>query len=444
MKKTTLLFLFIFAIARIQAQNYQITFAGTGSSTTVDSVTIENISQCTYSSIGGSDVLNLAAIITGINEVNVSSVNTLNIYPNPMTGNCLIDFEATAQGETSIELYDITGKEILKEKELLSAGHQTFSLNGINSGIYFLKIGADKYSYMAKIVSNTTTAGIAEIKHIAALQGKEKQNISSNVGKTRGLESSRSIIAMQYNAGDTLKLTGKSGFCRTIVMLIPTQSQKVTFNFVYCADADSNHYAVVQIGSQLWMAENLKTTRYRDGSAIPNIQDSASWGSATAGAYCDYHNLTSEGQQYGHLYNFHAASDPRNIAPVGWHVSTNSEWNKMEVFLDKTVDSTALGSVGLKIGKMLKENCNTRWAYLDTTWGTNFCGFTALCTNYRTTTGAWSQGANNSHDDGFWTSTPSATNNGYAWFRSCRWCDNDLFVFYVMYDFGYSIRCVHD
>jgi uncharacterized protein (TIGR02145 family) len=246
--------------------------------------------------------------------------------------------------------------------------------------------------------------------------------------------------AFQCYAGDTLKLTGNSGIYRTIFILVPTQTQTVTFSFTDCTDGDNNHYAVVQIGSQLWMAENLKTTQYQDGSGIPNVPDSASWRNTTSGAYCDYHNLPGEGDIYGHLYNFYAVADSRDICPSGWHVATNSEWNIMEKFLDNTVDTTALAGTGTVIGKVLKENCNTRWAYNPGTWGSNESGFTALCTNYRIGTGAWSMAPNNDHDDGFWTST--SFNSGSAWFRSLRWCFNDIYVLYLMKTFGYSVRCI--
>ena len=247
-------------------------------------------------------------------------------------------------------------------------------------------------------------SGNIEINHTGIANRNEITSLPS--GKLKGNKSTLSIIFMQFNANG-LELTGKSGNYRTVCMVQPTQNETVTFTFVNCADADSNHYAVVQIGSQLWMEENLKATHYRDGSAIPNVTDSATWGGLTTGAYCDYHNLPAEGAYYGHLYNWFAVDDSRNIAPIGWHVATNSEWNKMELFLDSTVDTTAMGDVGKRIGRILKENCNTRWAYVDSSCGSNAGGFTALCTNYRVATGGWSQGANNSHDDGFWTATPA-------------------------------------
>ena len=247
---------------------------------------------------------------------------------------------------------------------------------------------------------------------------------------------------MQFNAGDTLKLTGKSGNYMTVSMLFPIQSQTVTFNFVKCTDADSNNYAVVQIGTQLWMQENLKATKYRDGSGIPNITDSATWANITTGAYCNFHNDTSEGTYYGRLYNYYAVADSRKICPIGWHVASNAEWNIMETFIDNTVDTTALGGTGLFIGRMLKEGCNTRWQYYDSTAGWNSAGFTALCSNFRTTTGSWSLAPNNNHDDSFWTATPYNAN--MAWNKSFRWCACDIYTIFNYDRAGSSVRCIKD
>jgi hypothetical protein len=163
---------------------------------------------------------------------------------------------------------------------------------------------------------------------------------------------------MQFNAGDTLKLTGKSGNYRTVNMLFPAMSQNVEFTFMNCSDADSNHYAIVQIGAQVWLAENLKTTKYRDGSDIPNVTDSAAWSILITGAYCNFHNDPAEGETYGHLYNYYAVDDSRKMCPAGWHVPSTGEWNILEKFLDATVDTTALEGTGRMIGRILKEGCD--------------------------------------------------------------------------------------
>jgi uncharacterized protein (TIGR02145 family) len=432
MKKITFSILMIIAVLEIHAQDYQITFAGTGASTSVDSVKVENLSQCTNLALAGTDTLILTSTL-GINVTGNPHETQMNIHPNPSQGNCEVEFEATSGSNVCIVLYDISGKTILQRNEFLQEGKYVFQLRDVPGGAYIIKVESDRYLYSAILISNMEGTCCPVINSIKLLSRTTERM------KFIGI---RSIVRMQFNAGDTLKLTGKSGIFRTISMLFPYQSQTVTFPFVRCTDADSNHYAVVQIGSQLWMQENLKTTKYRDGSDIPNVPDSATWGNLTTGAYCDYHNLPAEGAYYGHLYNFFAVDDSRNLCPIGWHVSSNGEWNIMEKFLDSTVDTTALAGTGIVIGRILKEGCNTRWAYLDSTYGLNSAGFTALCTNYRSATGAWSMAPDNNHDASFRTAT--SYNTSSAWFRSLRWCYSDIYTLFPMKKAGQSVRCVKD
>ena len=219
MNKFTLLFLLIFAIAKINAQNYQISFLGTGASTNVDSVEVENLTQCTDTIIGGNDILYLTGNL-GLRDVKIITENTINIYPNPFNGSCSVEFEVTEQGETNIELFDITGKIIFHLKEFLTKGLHTYRMNGVSCGIYMLKIESDKYSYKAKIVSTNATFFKPEIKHIGSIPAVNEQPTVSITGNLKGLKSIQSIIYIQYNAGDIMMLTGKSGIYRTIFMLV--------------------------------------------------------------------------------------------------------------------------------------------------------------------------------------------------------------------------------
>jgi len=91
-------------------------------------------------------------------------------------------------------------------------------------------------------------------------------------------------------------------------------------------DIDGNIYHTMTVGGQVWLVENLRTTRYRNGDPIPNIRDSASWCHQTQGAYCNYENDTLRSTPYGHLYNWYAVTDSRKLAPAGWHVASDAEW----------------------------------------------------------------------------------------------------------------------
>jgi uncharacterized protein (TIGR02145 family) len=333
MKTYTVLFLLVFGAIRIFAQNYQINFAGTGTSSSVDSVTIENMTQCKSLTIHGSEILNLLGTV-GITNGTAICNNSMSIQPNPMNGSCILNFDAIAPGYATIELYGMTGIRILQVQELLSSTRHSFSLTGIKSGVYILKIRSDKYTYSTKVICNNLSSGIAEIKHIQASPVLNRPNALLIAEKSLNHYGSLSSADMQYSEGDRLKLTGKSGVCKTVVILVPTQSQTVTFNFITCTDADSNNYQVVQIGGQVWMAENLKTTTYRDGSNIPNITVTTDWLTNTTGAYCDYENTPEVySMMYGRLYNWFAVGNSSKIAPAGWHVATDEEWTTLTEYL---------------------------------------------------------------------------------------------------------------
>lgn len=105
-----------------------------------------------------------------------------------------------------------------------------------------------------------------------------------------------------------------------------------TLSYGLISDIDGNTYKTVQIGKQTWMAENLKTTKYNDGSPIPNVTDSLEWIQFTRGAYCNYRNDEKNSQLYGRLYNWYALNSGK-LAPEGWHVATDSEWQILEKYL---------------------------------------------------------------------------------------------------------------
>ncbi len=102
-------------------------------------------------------------------------------------------------------------------------------------------------------------------------------------------------------------------------------------------DIDGNVYQTIQIGNQVWMAENLKVTHYRDGTSIQYVQNELTepdvWETLTTGAYCYYDDSQSNQTTYGNLYNWYAVADSRNIAPEGWHVPTDAEWKELEMAL---------------------------------------------------------------------------------------------------------------
>jgi uncharacterized protein (TIGR02145 family) len=189
-------------------------------------------------------------------------------------------------------------------------------------------------------------------------------------------------------------------------------------------DIDGNVYNTVIIGTQLWMTENLKTTRYRDGSPINNITDSTAWTNQTTGAYCWYDNSTSNKSTYGALYNYYAVDDSRNICPSGWHVPTDAEWTTLTDYLGG--ESAAGGK--LKATKF--------W----NTGADNSSGFTAFLGGVRA--GALGIYFQINLEGYWWSGTESDAT--YAWTRVMIPNDSEIFRFDQDKGDGISVRCVYD
>jgi hypothetical protein len=110
-------------------------------------------------------------------------------------------------------------------------------------------------------------------------------------------------------------------------------------------DIDGNAYRTIAIGNKVWMAENLRTTRYRNGDLITHIQDAAAWGASTSGAYCHYNKDTGHIVTDGRLYNWYAINDKKNIAPEGWHIPTEEEITALVSWFEKDTASAKIFKV---------------------------------------------------------------------------------------------------
>jgi len=113
----------------------------------------------------------------------------------------------------------------------------------------------------------------------------------------------------------------------------------------YITDIDGNKYNTIQIGNQLWMSENLRVTRFKDGQLIPVIEDDKEWDKAgveKSPAVCVFQNKPANGKIYGSLYNWPTVIDERGLAPEGWHIPSESEWKELEKFLGNRDAGTKL------------------------------------------------------------------------------------------------------
>jgi uncharacterized protein (TIGR02145 family) len=205
-------------------------------------------------------------------------------------------------------------------------------------------------------------------------------------------------------------------------------------------DIDGNEYQTVIIGDQIWMAENLKVTHYRNGDVISHLTDNNSWGGTSNGAYCAYNNNEDNVDTYGRLYNWYAVDDSRNIAPEGWHIPSDNEWKQLEIYLGMDPDEADLAEEwrGTDEGGKLKD---TNYWESPNTGATNESGFTALPAGYRGDEGASIFGAKG-YFSLFWASTSST--NYHSWSRRLHYDHSDIRRPVHYNRDGYSIRCVKD
>jgi len=200
-------------------------------------------------------------------------------------------------------------------------------------------------------------------------------------------------------------------------------------NYGTVTDIDGNTYKTVTIGTQTWMAENLKVTKYNDGTAIANVTDDDEWSALTTGAYCNYNNTTSTVTiaTYGRLYNWYAVKTGK-LAPKGWHVPSDSEW---------TVLTDYLGGKSVAGGK-LKETGTTHWDSPND-GATNETGFTALPGGYRYTNGTFSTIGIYGY---WWSATEYYSYTAWDWdmsYNNSSVNSSDYFK-----ELGFSVRCLRD
>ena len=193
------------------------------------------------------------------------------------------------------------------------------------------------------------------------------------------------------------------------------------------SDIDGNLYHSVTIGTQTWMVENLKTTHYRNGDPIPRIA-SPYWIKITGGALCDYNDDEANGIKYGHLYNWYAVNDSRNIAPVGWHVPTDAEWTTLCIQLGDESEA----------GGKLKEVGTRNWTPPNTD-ATNSSGFTALPGG-----ALWGNKFQHLGDNATWWSS-SEFSKEKAWSRFVNNKNSNMSRNSSHSKFcGHSVRCLKD
>lgn len=217
-------------------------------------------------------------------------------------------------------------------------------------------------------------------------------------------------------------------------------------------DIDGNLYATIDIGTQVWMAENLKVSHYPDGSPITEITDEAEW--STMGpevqAYCWYDNQIDFKETHGALYTWAAAmngglsSDTtgvQGVCPDGWHLPTDAEWKALELQLGMSEsDADRFDWRGSDEGGQLKELGFSNWT-LPNTGATNSTGFTAVPGGFRSAKGLF---YNMDDYATFWAATDDQESAIRAFYRSLTFDKEQVYRHTNNKHLGLSVRCVQD
>ncbi len=426
--RNILLIAFLFLLLKAEAQNMVISFSSTNTNEIIDSVLIENLSQGKSVVLKGTAKLELtASAVTSVPVYELAS--SFKVYPNPVSDVCFLRFDNNESGNVVVGLYDLTGKQIISQTKFLEQGVHEFQFTGLPSGISVIKIAGAGFNYTDKIISTDKGASGLNLKYSGE---------STNGQNPTQLKSATTNVLMQYNTSERLKYTLYSNGNSTVQTDVPTQSKTVVATFYEAKDADGNNYTTVTIGTQTWMLENLKTTKYNDGTAIPNVTDNSAWINLVTPGYCWYNNDASYKNPYGALYNWYTVNTGK-LAPKGWRVPSQEDWTSLRNYLianGYNYDGTTSGN---KIAKALT-SINS-WRSERTVEGTpgssdyrekqNSSGFSALPGGSRQEEGFVAEGY-----VGLWLSSQSA---------NCVGMTGNLCDFAIgssLNSYGSSVRCI--
>jgi len=368
-----------------------------------------------------------------------NQISQLTIEQSAIIQNGFLFVNLQENSKVEIATYNLQGKLLATIQKNVNAGNQSVALSQMGAGVYLYKVKMGKNEILLK--SNTVGS---------VVQGSVV-SVQSATPAHNGLAKQAKVMA---KINDVIAST-KAGYLDYRCVQYSSDTSDLQIKMIVCADtvrdADGNLYHGVRIGAQVWTVENLRTTKYNDGTAITKITDSAAWDSCyytVIPAYCYYNNTTNADSisKFGALYNWYTVYTGK-LAPAGWHVPTNVEWEVMQSYLvmhgynyDGTTDTT-----NNKIAMALA--AQTNWDTYTSTGvigndltKNNSRGFSALPCGEREPNGYF-------YDIGlsgyWWSATVSSPSS--AWFRILSFDGNSLDRDnHFTRSCGFSVRLVRD
>jgi uncharacterized protein (TIGR02145 family) len=439
---------FVSAFGQKPAITLTFTASKYGQHVPFDSILIKNLTQGTDTTLNAPDTVLMLDFVTGVDD-HRSTENALLIsqnYPNPIVEKTFVDINLSERAQTLITVNDIMGRELLRYEGQLDAGAHSFTFFPGMQSVYVLTARVNHKSQSIKMLNSPNNA---------LHQENCKFIYNGSPDKLMEYKSVNIKESFVFNQGDRLRYTAYSENGEKTITDSPKENQTYTFMFDVVhpcpgmptiTDIDGNVYRTVLLGSQCWMASNLKTTTYSDNTPIPNVTSNDSWDNLAYGAYVWYNNDAGWKDLYGALYNWYAVDFYNGLCPGGWHVPTNEEWNILTDYIGGTEPphGDELKSCR-QVASPLPGECNTsdhpRWRHYNRLiYGTDDHGFSGLPAGYRYSYGPFAYLGRYTF---FWASTETSANT--AWYCGLYYDSSQIIQGGTFSkQNGFSVRCVRD
>ena len=420
----------------LSGQNLNITFTASGAADKVDSVKATNLSTNENVTLPGNDTLLLSfSSGTGITS-QTGIIHQGIIYPNPFSGSTAFVVNVRNTQSVALEVYTLNGQSLAKTQAVVQPGSNSFDLSLSKAGIYLISLTTDQGTEGFKVMCSETSATENKIRLSGPAPDSKKPLLKR-----------MNIYTLAYTDGDIILYRCRGGVHTTIITDSPTLSTNYQVGFAPCIDPDGKSYAIVKIGNQIWMAENL--------AWLPAVSLSSKGSDSLMHYYVyDYEDSIVNTAKnsvnyklYGVLYNWPAAMNAgrqdelttlttQGGCPTGWHLPDDAEWKNLEMNLEMSptaADSLYWRNSG-EVGPQLKSSVN----WFGEGDGSNRSGFTSLPGGYRNTHGGFRSFGTNAV---YWSASRSDT---LPWYRSLYYNENGVYRFTTSPGHGFSVRCVKD
>jgi uncharacterized protein (TIGR02145 family) len=418
----------------LSGQNLNMTFTAAGASDKVDSVKATNLRTNLSVTLPGNDTL-LLAYNTGISVLSGLDRHGI-VFPNPFAGKTAFVTTIRKAQAVSLEVYNLAGQPLTGTRVVVQPGTHSFALSFSRAGVYMVSVTTNLGTEGFKVICTETTGVGDLVSYVGPVNDKPNLYLKETA-----------IYTLGYSSGDIILYRCRGGIHTTIITDSPAASKSYEVKFIPCTDPDGKSYAVVHIGTQTWMAENLAwlpmvSQSGRGADSLPyyyvyNYEDSIVAAAKNTANY----------QMFGVLYNWTAAMSPggkkstgsgqnTTVCPTGWHMPDDGEWKTLEMALGMTQTDadTLYWRISGEVGRKLKSSVG--WA--DEGNGSNASGFTALPGGYRNIHGGfW----NKSNYALFWTASIIDTT---SWYRSLGALDSGVYRISTYRSNGLSVRCIKD